>query len=99
MGWINYNDEKYTMNQWKVQCLNCDYTLQTWNCVCNCGLVVIKKGCRVWPYPPVKDVSIWSSSTGKILPQRVLDSYFLSRESNKSSTDTEPSTSSSGSTY
>lgn len=91
MAWIDYNGEKYTMKHWKVQCLNCDYTLQTWNCVCSCGLVVIKEGQRVWPYPPVKDVSLWSSPSGKTLPQRVLDN-FLSREANKTSTNTKTST-------
>lgn len=99
MAWINYNSEKYSMTHWRVQCLNCDYILQTWNCSCKCGLVVVKEGQRVWPYPPIKDVSIWTSPSGKILPQNVLDTYFLSRESNKTSTNTETSTSTSRSTY
>lgn len=99
MAWINYNNEKYGMEIWRVQCLNCDDILQTWNCSCKCRLVVVKEGQRTWPYPPVKDVSIWKSPSGKILPQRVLDVYFLSRESDKTSTDTKPSTSTSRSTY
>jgi hypothetical protein len=99
MGWITYNEEQYSMVEWRVQCLNCDSILQRWNGICSCGLVVVKDGNRVWPYPPVRDVSVWKSPTGRILPQRVLDSYYLSRESDKTSTNTETSTSSSRGTY
>ncbi len=99
MAWITYNDEDYYMKEWRVQCLNCDCILQRWNGVCSCGLIVVKNGNQVWPYPPVRDVSLWTSSTGKILPQRVLDSYLLRREPNKASTDTEACTSSSRSSY
>lgn len=95
MSWINYNGEKYMMQQWRIQCLKCNSVLQSWDCRCNCGLVIIKNGSRTWPYFPTQDVSIWKSPTGKILPQRVLDHYFLSREADKTSTDTETSTSTS----
>ena len=99
MAWIDYNGEKYTMAIWRIQCSNCSSVVQTWNGSCNCGIVKVKDGQRTWPYYPAEDVSIWKSPTGKVLPQRVLDTYFLRREANKTSTDTEPGTGSSGSSY
>ena len=94
MAWITHNYENYKLETWKVQCLKCDDILQGWDGSCNCGLIIVKDGRRVWPYFPVKDVSIWKSATGKVLPQSVVDHYFL-RKSNKTSTDTETSTSTS----
>ncbi len=93
--YIVYDDEKYYMNRWRYQCFKCDSILETWNCNCKCGLIIIKNGQRTWPYIPVHDVSIWKTQTGKFLPQRILDDYFLSRKSNHTSTDTETSTSTS----
>jgi hypothetical protein len=95
MSWINYNGEKYMMKQWRIQCLKCDTVLQSWDCYCKCGLVIIKNGQRTWPYFPVRDISVWTNSNGYILPQSVLDHYFLSRETDKTSTNTETGTSTS----
>jgi hypothetical protein len=99
MAYILHNDEKYVMKKWRIQCLKCSDILQTWDCTCFCGLIFIENGQRKWPYFPVKDVSIWTTTTGKILPQPILDHYFnLSRETNKASTNTETSTRASRST-
>ena len=83
MALIDYNGEKYTMAIWRVQCSSCNSVVRTWNGTCNCGIVRVKEGRPTWPYFPTEDVSIWKSSSGKILPQRVLDKYFLSRKANK----------------
>lgn len=95
MGWIVYNQEEYRMEQWRVQCFNCESILETWNGCCKCGLIIVKEGRKTWPFAPTKDVSIWKSPTGKILPQNVLDHYFLSRKTDKTRADTETSTSTS----
>lgn len=93
MAWISYNDEKYIMTLRKLQCLNCHSVIQGLDGVCSCSQVIVKNGQRTWPYFPVKDVSIWKSSNGNVLPQKILDYYFnLRRETNKTSTDTEPGT-------
>lgn len=100
MAWIEHKNEKYIMTLRKLQCLNCGSIVQGLDGVCNCSRVILNSGQRTWPYFPVKDVSIWKSTNGNILPQEVLDSYFnLRRETNKTGTDTETSTSTSRSTY
>jgi hypothetical protein len=100
MAWINYNNEKYTMHIHKLQCLNCSFIIQGFDVVCDCNRVIIRNGQRTWPYFPVKDVSIWKSESGNVLPQEVLDHYFnLRREPDKTGTDTKTSTRTSRSTY
>lgn len=93
MAWINYSNEKYFLKHWRNQCLKCDSVLETWDCVCSCGLVIIKNGQRTWPFFPTRDVSVWKSDSGNVLPQFVLDHYFLSREANKTSANTKASAS------
>lgn len=94
-SYIVYDKEKYFMKRWRYQCFKCDSVLETWNCSCKCGLVIIRNGQRTWPYIPVHDVSIWKTDSGKVLHQAILDEYFLRRETNHTSTDTETSTSTS----
>jgi hypothetical protein len=64
------------MRQWKIQCLNCDSTLQSWDCSCDCGMVIVKNGQRTWPFFPVRNISLWTSPTGKVLPQHIVDHHF-----------------------
>ena len=96
MAWIEYDNEKYKMVLRRLQCLNCNDVVQGYEGMCSCNRVIIKNGKRNWPYFPVKDVSLWESPKGTVLPQMVLDHFFqLSRETNKASTDTKTSTSTS----
>jgi len=96
MAWIQYKNEKYMMHLRKLECLSCNSIVQGFDVVCGCSRVIIRNGQRTWPYFPVKDVSIWKSESGNLLPQEVLDYYFnLRRETNKTSTNTETSTSTS----
>lgn len=81
------------MTQWRIQCLNCSYIVQGFEDVCYCSRVLLRNGQRTWPYFPIRDVSIWKTSTGKVLPQSIVDYYFnLSREPNKTSTNTKTRT-------
>lgn len=96
MAWIEYNNKKYKMMLRKLQCLNCGSVVQGFDVDCDCGRVIIKNGKRTWPFFPIKDVSIWKNEDNDILPQSVLDYLFnLSREANKTSTNTKTSTSTS----
>ncbi len=100
MAWINYNDERFTLAHWRIQCLKCEDILQTWDCSCSCGLIIVRNGQKTWPMFPTRDVSIWKSRKGTVLPQHILDKYFrLGRESNKTSTNTETGTSTSRRTH
>lgn len=90
--YILFDNEKYFMSRWRYQCFKCDGILETWNCSCKCGLIIIKNGQRTWPYIPVNDISIWKTESGKILNQPILDHYFLSRKAYQASTNTEPCT-------
>lgn len=93
MSWINFNGKQYSLSTYRIQCLNCSSIVQGFDDVCNCGLILLKNGQRTWPYFPVRNVSIWKTSKGNVLPQHVLDHYFnLSRKANKTSTNTETST-------
>lgn len=95
-SYILFENEKYFMHRWRYQCFKCDSILETWNCCCKCGLIIIKNGQRTWPYIPVHDISIWKSQSGKVLHQSIVDQYFLRRESDHSCTDTETCTGTSG---
>jgi hypothetical protein len=95
MAWINYDGQKYTLEKWRLQCLNCHDVVQTWSGNCDCRLIVIQNGRRTYPYFPVHDVSIWLSKSGSVLPQSIVNKYFNLREPNKTSANTKPSTSTS----
>lgn len=93
MSWIKFNGHIYQFSTYRIQCLNCSSIVQGFDDNCNCGLVVLKNGQRTWPFFPVKNVSIWKTFKGDILPQYVLDHYYnLSRETDKTGTYTETST-------
>lgn len=96
--YIPYENERYYMNKWRIQCFNCDSILETFDCNCKCGSIIVKNGRQTWPYIPTRDVSIWITPSGTTLPQSVVDRYFLSREANHSRTNTKAGTSASGST-
>jgi hypothetical protein len=96
MAWIEYDNQKYKIIIRRLQCLNCSSVVQGFEGECSCGRVIIKNGKRNWPYFPIKDVSLWESSKGDVLPQMVLDHFFeLSRGANKTGTNTKASTSTS----
>ncbi len=93
MSWINFSGDKYHFSIYRIQCLNCSSIVQGFEDSCSCGMILLKNGQRTWPYFPVRDVSLWKTRQGKVLPQPILDHYFnLRRESNKTSTNTETST-------
>ena len=93
MSWINFNGKRYSPFNYRIQCLSCSSIVQGFDDSCNCGLILLKNGQRTWPCFPVRNVSIWKSSKGDVLPQHVLDHYFnLSRETNETRTYTETCT-------
>lgn len=86
--YIPYQNERYFMNRWRIQCFKCDSILETLDCCCQCGLIIVKNGRQTWPYIPTRDVSIWKTLSGTVLHQSVVDRYFLSRETDHSGADT-----------
>jgi len=97
MIWILYENEKYYFRTWRLQCLECRSTVQGPDQSCFCNKVVIKEGRRVSEGFDYRDVSLWTSETGNVLPIDVLDHYYgLGRESNEARADTEASTSARG---
>jgi len=75
MGTIYYNDDVYTLFKPRYQCLSCDQIVEQLFGTCKCGKVMIQRGNRK-DMSDTRDVSIWKSKSGKILPQRELDRYY-----------------------
>jgi len=82
MAWINHNNEKYFMTQWRLQCLNCSFIVEEVNPICNCGRIVIKNGRRFGEYFPYKDVSIWRNKFGSRLDQCIIDHFYAGKPTN-----------------
>ena len=100
MALIGYNKEIYSIYVYRLQCNHCKTVADTLlKYGCSCGKVRLENGKYIGDPGIYKDVSIWVSDKGSILPQKVLDKYFLSRETNKTSTDTKTSTSASRCTH
>ena len=94
MIWIVFENERYFIRTWRLQCLECRSTVQAPDGCCFCNKVVIKEGRRVSDGFHYRDISIWMSETGDILPVEVLDDYYvLRREANEARADTEASAS------
>ena len=99
MIWIVFENHKYFFRTWKVQCLDCRSTVEGPDGSCFCNKVVIKEGRRVSEGIDYRDVSLWTSETGKVLPLHVIDHYYgLHREANEARADTEAGASASGRT-
>jgi hypothetical protein len=94
MIWIVYENERYFFRTWRLQCLHCRSTVQAPDGCCLCNRVVIKEGRRVSQGFEYRDVSLWTSETGNILPMHVLEHYYgLRREADEARADTEASAS------
>jgi len=96
MALIGYKNEIYSLYVYRLQCIHCKTVADTLlRHRCRCGKVILDNGKFIGDPGTYKDVSIWVSSSGAILPQKILDEYFLSREANKTSANTKASTSTS----
>jgi hypothetical protein len=97
MIWIVFENERYFIRTWRLQCLECRSTVQAPDGCCFCNKVVIKEGRRVSEGFEYRDVSLWTSETGNVLPLNILDHYYgLGREANEARADTEASASARG---
>ena len=92
MTTIYYNDDTYFLRNPRYQCLTCNEIVERLFHVCSCGKVIIQRGQRK-DMNDARDVSIWISKSGRILPQYVLDRKLgLRREADEASAYTESST-------
>lgn len=92
MGSISFDDEIYILNTLRYQCLKCDQIVEKLFGSCKCGNLMIQRGQRKG-FHTVRDVSVWKSKSGKVLPQFILDRHFnLRGESDESGTHTESGT-------
>jgi hypothetical protein len=97
MIWIVFENQRYFFRTWRLQCRHCRSTVEGPDGSCLCNRVVIKEGKRVSEGFEYRDVSLWISETGNILPLDVIDHYYgLRREANQARADTEASTSARG---
>jgi hypothetical protein len=74
MTTIHYNDDEYTIFTPRYQCLTCNDIAEKLFSRCICGKVIIQRGVRK-DMNDARDVSIWKSKNGKILPQHELDRH------------------------
>lgn len=99
MALIGYRNDIYKMYSYRLQCIHCRTVADTLLCNhCKCGKVKLDNGKYIGDPGIYKDVSIWVSEKGTVLPQSVVDKYFLSREANKTGADTKAGTRTSRST-
>lgn len=92
MGSISFDDDIYTLITPRYQCSSCNQIVGQLFIQCSCGKLIIQRGQKKGFYP-VRDVSVWKSKNGKVLPQFVVDKYFnLCRETDESCTNTESGT-------
>ena len=75
MTTIHYNDDTYTLFKPRYQCLICNDVVEKLFSRCLCGKIIIQRGERK-DMNDARDVSIWRSKSGRILPQHELDRWY-----------------------